>query len=475
MRCIVRKSHWTIAVLAFVSTGFTAESPIVADTESESTTQLVWEDLIGPPLAEGAEQFPLQYTTYTDALASNSLDEALIVAKRMVEIVNAIEPVSPLARARALRNLAVAQQLRGDSDSAILNYHAAIESVVSEEGDLSGELIMPFRGLAITYAQTGQPDKAFGAFGRALHINNVTVGPHNLQQLQILKSTMQLHLEQDDPDAAYDVFDRIHQIYLRNYQGNDEEILPALREQADYYRQIHRYPEERAALLHMLRITREQKSHDDLSLVELNLNIARNIISSRNSFGARGFSTRTARSYLNDALSVAESNAEADWKVRKRCLLALADYHTVLAMHAEANRYYQRAWHLMSARVERLVVRAADLESTIPLSQPPTNPYANFTFNPDRDKIDQSEYLQGEMVVTFTVTRQGRARNLQFHGSQPADFEPMEWRVRNTLRRFVYRPRYADGLPVEVVGQQYRVEYYYLPSEYAAASARSGQ
>jgi len=462
-------------MLAFVSVGFAAETFSDEVASAADQANFAWADLVQPPRTSDDEQLLLKFATYREALTSSAYDEAVIAAKQMVRLVIASDASNLLARARALQNVAVAQQLQGDHSSAISNYRAAIDAVVKQEGRLSTSLIMPLRGLAIAYQDTDQPGEAFSAFERSLHINNVTAGPHNVQQLPILKSMMQFYLKSDDPGSASAVFDRIYQIYSRNYQGDTEELLPALLEQADFYGQINMYSEQRAALIRVLKISQVHKGPEHLSLIDLNLRIARNYIAGGNRLGFRTNSVQAAIKYLNDALSVAENNADADWKMKKRCLLALADYHILLRMYPQANRYYQRAWQLMSSDAARLTMREADLESTVPLSQPSTNRYANFEFNPDRDKIDPDEYLPGEMVVTFTVTRQGRARNLQFAGSQPPDFERMEWRVRNTLRRFVYRPRFAEGVPVEVSGQQYRLKYYYLPSEYAASRARSGK
>jgi hypothetical protein len=183
----------------------------------------------------------------------------------------------------------------------------------------------------------------------------------------------------------------------------------------------------------------------------------------------RNVTTSNAERHLKTALHIAEQSPDASWEVRKDCLLSLADFYTLFDMKGRARRYYAAAWELLSASEVTRVARAADLESPVALVRSEPYPYANFEYDRNRGDIDPNEYIQGEIVVAFTINEQGRTENLRLVEAEPADFSEMEMRVFNAVDQFVYRPRYADGQAVPTGDQQYQARYFYLPSEYQAA------
>ena len=79
------------------------------------------------------------------------------------------------------------------------------------------------------------------------------------------------------------------------------------------------------------------------------------------------------------------------------------------------------------------------------------------------------------MVLQFRVTRRGRTKNIKIIEANPPDVARMERRARNALKNFIYRPRYAAGTAVDTAMVNYRLAYYYLPSEYAASQAKAGK
>ena len=70
--------------------------------------------------------------------------------------------------------------------------------------------------------------------------------------------------------------------------------------------------------------------------------------------------------------------------------------------------------------------------------------------------------------MAFTVNDRGRTEDLRVVAAEPADFEPMERRVHNAVKDFVYRPRFVDGQPSATEDLRYKVKFYYLPWEYQA-------
>ena len=146
----------------------------------------------------------------------------------------------------------------------------------------------------------------------------------------------------------------------------------------------------------------------------------------------------------------------------------------LVGLYGLGHRYYRDAWLLLSDEAQ-LEQRAADLEAVVPISRPHPDPYANFEYNPDIEKIDPSDYESGLMVAEFSVNVRGRAEGVQIVEQSPPDFDRMEWRLRSALKDFVYRPRFVDGDPRPTDRYRYQLEYFYLPAEYEASLEKSGK
>ncbi len=132
-----------MAVLVSVAAIAAEESAGVAVEKPAGPTSFDWSELIQPPPATADRQQRDSFAAFTEALANASFSEAEIAAKQMVEGVNADAADAWSDRARALHNLAVAQQNQGSHDSAIQNYSAALDIIASEKDNLSPALILP--------------------------------------------------------------------------------------------------------------------------------------------------------------------------------------------------------------------------------------------------------------------------------------------------------------------------------------------
>lgn len=434
-----------------------------------------WSELIQAPPATADRQQRDRFASFTDALANESFSEAEIVGKQMVEEVDADAVDALSVRARALHNLAIAQQFQGRHDSAKQNFSAALDVIASKEGNLSPTLILPLRGLAIAHLDAGQTFEAFAAFDRALHVSNVNYGPHSFKQLPILNSKMQVYLEQNDQGSAVDMVDRIYMLYSRKYARKSEEMLPVMHQRAELYGTLKMYSAEYKAWRDILLIKRKHYAENDLALIEPNIRLARINIRDLRRNAYRSVTTSAAERHLKQALRIAQNSPEGNWEVKKECLLSLADFYTLFDMRGRARRYYAAAWDLMSSDEEYRLARAEDLENPVPLALPAPYPYANFEYKRNRDEIDPNDYVEGEIVMSFTVNERGRTEDHRLVEADPANFSPMEKRVRNSVEKFIYRPRHVDGRATATSDQQYRARYFYLPSEYRASIEKSGK
>lgn len=475
MQNTVRNFRWLALVASLVTGAAVADKDPVgeADGKPASSIKSDWSELIQPSPATADQQQRDRFASFADSLANESFSEAEIAAKQMVEEVTADAADATFARARALHNLAIAQQLQGNHQSAVQNYSAAVAVIASDADNLSLSLILPLRGLASAQLDAGRPDEAFAAYARALHVSRVNHGPHSLKQLPILNSRMQLHLDQRDLKSTLDMLERIHILYRRKFPRDSQELLPLYQQRAALYARLKMPGDAYNAWRHILIIQQKHYGKNDLALIEPYMRLAQISMGHLRQDAFRNVTTSSAEKYLKRALRIAQDSPEENWEIKKDCLLSLADFYTLFDMKARARRYYSAAWDLMSSDDEYRLARAQDLETPVPLAQPAPYPYANFEYDRNRDQIDPNDYLEGEIVMSFTVNDRGRTEDHWLVESNPANFSPMEKRVRNSVKEFIYRPRYVDGKPAATRNQQYRAKYFYVQSEYQASIEKS--
>lgn len=433
-----------------------------------------WSELIQPPTTADQQQ-TVNFQAFAEALANESFSEAEVAAKQMIELANANSGSGPSERARALHNLAVAQQLQGSYDSAVLNYSAALDSIASDYDNLSPSLIMPLRGLALARVDLDLPREAQETFDRALHVSNVNHGPHSLNQLPILNAKIDVYLDQQDAESALDILDRIQMLYTREYPKHSEELLPLYYQQAAIYDKLKMYGKSYDAWRHVLTIKQRHHAKNDVALIEPHMRIAEINIRGLRKDAFRAVTTSPAEKHLKKALWIAENSPEENWEAKKDCLLSLADFYTLFGMKGRANRYYSAAWNLMSSDKIYWPARAKEFETPVPLARVPPHPYARFEYSRNRDEIDTDDFLEGEMLVAFTINEHGRTTNQRIIEADPADFQLMERRVLKSVEEFVYRPRYMDGKAAPSVDQQYRASYFYLPADHEASIEKTSR
>lgn len=426
-------------------------------------------DLIRPPPTSASPAQRDSYMAFAEALANESFTEAEIAAKRSVELVDGAAADVTTERARTLHNLAIVQQYLGEKESARQNYAAVLNMYASARDNLSTDLILPLRGLAIAHLDSGDPAAAMQAMDRAQHVSNVNFGPHSLQQLPILEAKMRMHLDNDDVKSGLRVLDRIYMVYTRKYERNSEELLPALYLKAEIYRDLKIYGEEYRAWRRVLEIKETLLPEDDLELVEPHVRIADVHVRDLRKTGYRHVTTSPAERHLKEALWIAENSPDQDWEVTKDCLLSLADFYTLFDMKGRARRYYARAWDLLSSDESYIAARHREFSSPVPLARPSVERYAKFEYHADRHDIGEDDFVDGEMTLAFTVDERGRTRDFRVVQANPEDFTKMEIRARNLVEDFVYRPRYVAGEPVATSELKHRIEFFYLPAEYQTA------
>lgn len=397
---------------------------------------------------------------------AGSYDEALNVAKRVVEM--SITQTGPTSNdtARSLSNLGLVQHRVGNYDAAQQNFQAAIDIIRDNEDKLSDMLINPLKGLGAAQLANGRPDQAAETYTQAVHISHVNAGPHNLEQIEILEAIAETNLRMGELSAAKDNQDMIYALNLRHFSGNEMELVEPLMRRASWQRRTGHILDERATYRRIIRIVEARNGKDDLSLIEPLKRLGESYFyvdtSESNSF--QSSSVTSGELYFKRAVRIAEDNADATWKTLADAKLALGDHYNFRAEQGRARRVYAEVWDLLSEDEARLEMRQNELEQLIALNESAIPRYVGSATRRDR-AASNSEIREGRFVVSYDVSSRGRVGNLRIVEQEPAAFDGMRRTVVRELRTRVFRPRHVNGKPVDTPNQVYRHSYFYLQDE----------
>ena len=446
--------------------------------EDEGDTSVTLENQSEPQAVNGADDPDLQsaidaqqqlaedFALYKNLLASGMSAEADVVAKRIVELSIRENGFESNDTAKALTNLAIVQHRNEDFATAQQNYLAAIGIIERVEDRLNSALINPLRGLGAAQLASGRPDLALDTFGRAQHVSHVNEGPHNLDQVAIIESLAEIYIYIGEFEDAYDLQDRIYDLYARKYDSRSDEIIPALFKRAEWQHRLRLYGRERDTYRRIIKIV--EKNHGDYDL-----NLIRPLTGLANAYLFVGEFDReyhrdstltTGEIYVKRAKRIAERHPDATWTLKENSFLALADFYTFSDKSGKAQRAYKETWDLLSEDESRMMNRYDHLESTVLLQD--IYPPKYYGIDSSNEPTEEEEaFLQGKIVAKFKINTRGRARDFEIIESHPGGFEDMEKKVLRQLRRLIYRPRLEDREVVETENMTFTHEFFYRESD----------
>ena len=424
-------------------------------------------DVVGPTSTQSEEEELLaQFRRFRELMDNNVIDEADIVAKRIVELAIRTNGPRSLDTAKALTNLAIVQQRTEQFDAAIQNFEGAIEIIEDNTDRLDAMLVNPLKGLGAAQLANGRPDQAVQTFGRAVHVTHVNEGPHNVDQIAILESLAETNLILGELDQARDVHELIYNLNERHYRANMLDLVPSLTRRARWQHRTGYYNDERATYRRIIRILETKKGKDDLSLIEPLIELGRSYYFVDTNDGESFSQTNpyNAEIYFKKAVRIAEDSEQSTWIHEADTKLALADYFMQQQSVPSARKVYRDVWELLSAEDERLEHRRRTLEELNPLVLGFVPEFAGDASRSDLVSSD-IDVREGTVAVSFDVSSRGRVSNLQVVEFSPADFPEMLRDVQRQVRTRLYRPRLRDGVPVDSEGEAFVHNFYYRVAE----------
>jgi tetratricopeptide (TPR) repeat protein len=413
-----------------------------------------------------AELLIQQFEQYKQLLADGVLDEADAAAKRVVELTIRLHGPSSSETAKALSNLALVQHRNKQYDAAQQNFAAAIDIIEDVDDRLSSKLVNPLKGLGAAQLEGGRPDLALGTFDRAVHVTHVNDGPHNMDQVELLESVAETNYRLGFLEEAKKAHDRIYALNRRYFEEQPEALIEPLMRRAAWQRRTGHHNDERSTYRAVIRIIEEQSNKFDPRLVEplMRLGESYYYIDNTQSTPYRQPAVMSGEVYFKRAMNIAENDKSSSWSTLAATKLSLADFYLGKSSISRANVLYAEIWELLSEEDDRLDNRRELLEQPVALRFGPIPDYVGKASIRDTDSVTET-LLTGNIDIVFDVTSRGRVTNLQLTDAKPAEFDDLQRFVMREFRSRVYRPKLADGEPVDAIGQTYSHQFFYRKSE----------
>lgn len=432
------------------------------------------EDVLEEPSQRELDQQEIArlFQIYKESLGSQNYLEADTLAKQIIELSIRVYGINSTESAKALTNLAIAQHHNKEYEAAERNYLASIDIIEQTSDRLNSALINPLKGLGATQLAIGRPDMARATLQRAIHVSHVNDGPHNSDQVDVLESIAEIYMALGEHKQAVDMQERVFSIQARNIDPTSLEIIPALKNQADWQHRLQLYDRERVSWRRIIGVIERHHGKSDLRLIPPLTSLGKSylFITPVEYDMQPEVSVASGETYLRRADRIAAENPEATWEIREQTMLALGDYYLLSARSNRGSRVYGQLWEFLSEDEERHGNRRDHLEK-LNLLQNIYPPKYYRSERVDEEFPDEDEFETGSVSYGFIVNSQGRASNIQHLETRPPEFTDMQERVRRNLRHLVYRPRLEDGDVVATPDVVYTHEFYYRPEDIPATPA----
>ena len=403
-----------------------------------------------------------EFQRFKALMSNDGIDAADAAAKRIVELtIRTNGPRSP-ETAKALINLGIVQQRKEQYEAAMQNFQGAVEILEEQFDRLDSQLVNPLKGLGAAQVSAGRPEEGLRTYDRAVHITHVNDGPHNMDQVEILESIAETNLRLGLSDEALRNHELIYSLNERHYRSNMLALVPSLMRRAAWQHRTGYYNDERTTYRRVIRILEARKGKNDLSLIKPLLHMGKSTLKTDTpeSLGTPSAATYNGEIYLKRAVRIAEANREGNWIIVANTKLALGDYFIQQQANPSARRIYREVWELLSADEARLEHRARTLEqpNMLRTGNPP-----EFAGNARPEDLTASDVdlREGALALRYRITARGRVANLELIEHRPPEFEGVLRKVQRDVRSRLYRPRFAEGQPIDTDNQQLTHRFYY--------------
>ena len=402
------------------------------------------------------EQLDDAHYRFLSYFADELYPQALVAARQTLQLANEYYGSDSLEAALALANVATTQSRTGELAGAVANYKTCIGIIEDHEGIVSPRLVNPLLGLAAAHNDMGDFDRGLRTYNRALRINHVELGLNNSEQMRIRDGLTESYAGLGDNEDANFQQEIQVRIIRQEYDDDLNELLPAIYKLADWYKRSNQ-PEKEALLLQNAARTIRKAAGDDSNE---QIKMLRSLAAAYQRMDMPSEAIRL----LKKAWRINNESDTRDPLLSAEIEVEIGDFYNGFNDLRSARRYYTSAWGTLTREggddgpelLEKYFGAPVNIWSVrLPDVYPINSKTARLAAeNPDL-------FREGLLVAEYEIDDDGRADNIRIIESDPEGM--LDKRVTYLLRRYFYRPRFAEGVPVATEGIQLRHLFSYLP------------
>jgi len=374
--------------------------------------------------------------------------QSILPAKKIVALTKEIYGEKNFRVITPLNNLASAYYMVDDFENAQIAFLQCIELIESNQNIISPELISPLYGFALTLNRYGQYQEAIKILERALRINHVNQGFHNLDQLKIHDTLTESligakNFQQANHHQTFQVY-----VNKKHFGVNNSMVDESLMKLSNWYKRTGQIFLEREVHEELLERQTSRTTDQIKPLIETYKNI---------SFSHRreGVDIYKSINPLKQALEKIDAMENTDLILKFEVLLDIGDTYTSYGRAQSGMNAYQECWRLIDedpSMSELIQERFSTPVKVRNILLPDTYPIPEVG---EKNEADQTGYIS----LRYAISVSGKTTNIEVIESDPDGL--IERIAVSAIKKTVYRPVYIEAEPQESSAINFRHEFLY--------------
>ena len=350
-----------------------------------------------------------------------------------------------------------------------------LELIEKLEGRYSESLVNPLALLGDAHFKKGDYYTALQTYQRAVHLRRVNSGLHSEKQIPIVYREAEAYAAIENIEEANNRHEYAYSLLKRLHEDQSLELINGVYRLGDWYSKINNVYAARGMYEYALKILDKHNLLESEEALPAYRGIALGYRLERfppTYIDATAYPTANTTQFdenQNAMLSI--NNFPAGENALQKIIAIHQKSSGTFSFDQEINAILELAdWYLLWDKTSRARVlyshvytRLSDikeLDATAFFSTPKLLyfPIPKSRKPPPLQK--RGEQLQGQVELGFKVTKGGYVRNLKTLSANPKN--PMEFRVRKSMRLARYRPALLDGAPADYPDGQHQYTFNYF-------------
>ena len=419
----------------------------------------------------------------------------LLYVEAPVLVEDGVDPVMPLRARLASPELGPeSDPAFGQRSDSIRRYNSAVTDIELDGGAWDGGLVEELASLGRLQQQQGNHIGAIQTLDRAIHVNRINSGLYTLEQIPVVEQLIQSHMALGDWEEA-DIYNNyLYHVQQKAYGFDDPRLIPVLERLATW--NIQAFKIGHGSLLGIKLQQSQIMFNAAARMVDVHfgkaderfINYQRNIASSaylaaknpdlmsqidKSEYRTRqqvfakqmneqrqvqpsGF--RTGERALLEVVMFYQEQGYGTY-VLAEAITHLADWYLIFGRRQSALKSYKLAWDMLQGLED-----SEELTQQLFGSVTPLPAFGSSIEVPDAfyRTEDGSQALRFDYAdLTFDVTENGLARNVESISEETEDNQAQLGKLRNSTRSTHFRPLVIDGEPQRSFENHFRYRYWY--------------